>query len=135
MKLSAQQFAQMIIPEFISPVMLHLTDREKNGYDLADIVIGSKGEDAYEFARQHGPDLIMDAFKLTPFWSRQPNGTPGLSSMEPQLRELITEFCSDPPPDEENQEGSKAVPVQMGPATTAAPINLMDDAEQQMPGE
>ena len=94
-------------------------------------MIGSKGEDAYEFARQHGPDLIMDAFKLTPFWSRQPNGTPGLSSMEPELRELITEFCSDPPPDEENQDGSKPQPA----ATTAAPINLMDDAEQQMPGE
>lgn len=123
MKLTAQQLSSMIGPQLISPVMIHLTDRDKDGYDLADWVIAGKGQDAFEFLRNHGPEVIIESFRLSPFWAPQGNGTPGLGSMEPQLRELVNEFCSWPPPDEDEHEEDEH-------PQTAAPINLMDEAAE-----
>lgn len=120
-KMTSQQFGQIVIPQFIEPLMLHLTDKEKDGYDLAEHVINGKGKFAYDSVKAFGVDFIMQAFTFTPYWQGQQPGVPGLSAMEPQLRELIEEFCSWPPPDEPEESN--------GPTEAGEPINLMETGE------
>lgn len=121
-KLTAQQLAQMIGPQLISPLMLHLSDPEKDGYDLAQWVIDGKGQEAYEFVRDHGVDLMMESFKLSPAWPPDNRtGFPGLSSMETRLREVLTEFCAWPPPEDQEDEETEA---ENPPSENAEPIDL-----------
>lgn len=106
MKLTPQQLAPFV-GEIMQPLMNHIQNREKDGWDLAEFVMDWKGKDAYHFIQNQGEDVLMEAFRLSPFWSE-------LAPIEPQLKEYIHQFCTWPPPadtalpDEEDDEPKDA---------------------------
>src|SRR5581483_9004667 len=84
----------------MQPLMQHIQNPDKDGWDLAQWLIDGRGKAAYDFIRNQGEETIMQAFRLSQFW-------PDLAGIEPQLKNFIHQFCTWPPPPDEELEGDE----------------------------
>lgn len=109
MQITAQQMAPFV-GQILEPLINHINHvdsegrRDRDGWDLRQWFIDGRGMGPYQMLVSAGPETIMQAFRLSPFW--KPNveqSFPGLCSMEVPLKEFIEQFCTEPPPDDEGE--------------------------------
>ena len=115
MKLAPEQLAPFvgIIAE---PLMNLLNSPDCDGARLADWCIVQKGQMQYDFVANQGPEILLQAIRLSPFWGgfqlQSYPAHPGFAHFEPQLKTLLADFCnpSDDEDDEEDQDNNDGKP-------------------------
>lgn len=105
MTFTPQQLADFL-PQIIGPVC-NIMDQQKDGYDLAEWFRTQFGSMYFDVLRNQGKEKIFAAIQMSQYWGpfivngRQHSG---FAVLEPQLKNMIEEFCNWPPPDDESEE-------------------------------
>lgn len=105
MNFSAEQIAKFV-PQIIQP-LCNAIEQGQDGYALAETFRMMFGAMPFEMLKNQGKEKIFAAIQMSQFWRPfQINGQPhpGLAQLEPQLKNMIEEFCMWPPADDEDED-------------------------------
>lgn len=83
------------------PMLMHLNDQEKDGYDFGEWFIAGQGRITYDQVKGIGPDVLLGAIKsYKPLWSQLGDG------VEEKVKQFIGEFLTldDMPDGDEGEE-------------------------------
>lgn len=112
MKFTPEQLAPLV-GMIAEPMQNLMNSPDCDGTRLAEWMIVQKGQMQYDLVANQGPEILMQAIRLSPFWqSFQLQGYPqhpGFAHFEPQLKTLLEDFC-DPPDDEESPDNDEVKP-------------------------